>query len=104
MVKLILREPQDERFHIPLVVRISNHELTNTGSSAPWRMRNGGSSRDAYVTGLARARSSGDAAPNTRAPVTIAVTVPNAGALVAIAVAVPIAGGLGATATAGAHT
>jgi len=35
MAKLILREPQDERFQVPLVVRLANHELTKTGLSAP---------------------------------------------------------------------
>jgi len=34
MAKLILREPQNERFQIPLVVRLSNHELTKAGFPA----------------------------------------------------------------------
>jgi len=35
MRNLILREPQDERFQTPLVVRLSNHELTKAVFSSP---------------------------------------------------------------------
>jgi hypothetical protein len=30
----VLREPQDERFQIPFVVRLSNHSVSKTGFSA----------------------------------------------------------------------